>query len=49
MQNATLPTPHVFFQCVHDTTSFLSRALPQLGSQLWLAMKHAFWEQGKTM
>ena len=49
MQNATLPTPDVVFQCVHDTTSMFSRDLPQLGSQLWLAMKHAFWEQGKTM
>ena len=49
MMNATLPSPSTFFICVHDPFRILSRALPQLGPKLWLAMKHAFWEQGKSI
>ena len=47
--NATLPSLSTFFNCVDDTSCILSGALPQLGPQLWLAMKHAFWDQGKSM
>ena len=49
MMNATLPLRSTFLSCGHDTSRILSRALPHLGPQLWLAMKHAFWEQQKRM